>query len=177
MLTATGKGFETHCLAKGHDGLMASRIFATPLGALWVEASALGITRAGFDLNRPQLEGSGADPDWLEPAGSELAEYFAGSREIFTVPVDQRGLAPLAQRIYQQVAQIRYGRTKSYGQIGLETGLPARAVGALLRQCPVVLFIPTHRVIHADGRVGGFAGQSWLKQQLLDLEGSLNSSG
>ena len=75
------------------------------------------------------------------------------------------------------VAQIPYGKTKSYGQIGLETGLPARAVGALLRQCPVVLFIPTHRVIHADGRVGGFAGQSWLKAKLLDLEGALTGSG
>jgi O6-methylguanine-DNA--protein-cysteine methyltransferase len=50
-------------------------------------------------------------------------------------------------------------------------------VGALLRQCPVVLFIPTHRVIHADGRVGGFAGQSWLKAKLLDLEGALTGSG
>lgn len=156
---------------------MASRIFTTPLGLLWVETSALGITRAGFDLNRLEFSQGGADSDWLEPTGSELAKYFAGNREAFTVPVDLRGLAPLAQRIYQQVAQIPYGMTKSYGQIGLETGLPARAVGALLRQCPVVLFIPTHRVIHADGRVGGFAGQSWLKAKLLDLEGALAGSG
>ena len=177
MLTATGKRFETQCLAKGHDGLMASRIFITPLGLLWVETSALGITRSGFDLNRPVFNQGGANSDWLEAASSELAEYFAGRRECFTVPVDLRGLAPLARRIYEQVAQIPYGKTKSYGQIGLETGLPARAVGALLRQCPVVLFIPTHRVIHADGRVGGFAGQSWLKAKLLDLEGALAGSG
>lgn len=156
---------------------MASRILTTPLGAFWVETSALGITRSGFDLNRPEFGQGAINPDWLEPASSELAEYFAGRRESFTVPVDLRGLAPLAQRIYQQVAQIPYGRTKSYGQIGLEAGLPARAVGALLRQCPVVIFIPTHRVIHADGRVGGFAGQSWLKQKLLDLEGALAGSG
>lgn len=156
---------------------MASKVIATAIGGLWLQTSPLGITRARFELNRPEFNPGRADPDWLESAGFELAEYFTGRRESFTVPVDQRGLSQTAQRVYKQVAQIPYGKTKSYGQVGLEAGLPARAVGALLRQCPVVIFIPTHRVIHADGRVGGFAGQSWIKKQLLDLEGALNGSG
>ncbi|MCH1927571.1 MGMT family protein, partial [Shewanella sp. C31] len=75
--------------------------------------------------------------------------------------------------LYQRVRQIPFGRTESYGALARELGLSPRAVGAGMRACPFFLLGPAHRVIHADGRLGGFAGQEGLKRGLLAFEGAL----
>lgn len=100
--------------------------------------------------------------------------YFAGERPDFLdLPLDYTGLSPARLRLYERVRLVPYGRTVSYGALGRELGLSPRAVGAALRACPFFLLVPAHRVIHADGRLGGFQGQEGLKLWLLRFEGAL----
>jgi methylated-DNA-[protein]-cysteine S-methyltransferase len=101
--------------------------------------------------------------------------YFAGEKPDFLdLPLDYTGLSPGRTALYQRVRRIPYGKTESYGSLALELGLAPRAVGAALRACPFFLLVPAHRVIHADGRLGGFAGQEGLKRWLLAFEGVLD---
>jgi methylated-DNA-[protein]-cysteine S-methyltransferase len=104
-------------------------------------------------------------------ARAQLAEYFAGSRTEFDLP-----LAPVGTRFQQQVwaalRRIPYGSTKSYGQIAAEIGAPgaARAVGSANHDNPLAIVVPCHRVVGSDGALVGFAGGLGQKRALLDLE-------
>jgi methylated-DNA-[protein]-cysteine S-methyltransferase len=108
-------------------------------------------------------------------AGGRRGRYFRGERpdfpgdSLWTIP----GSSPWRAAVYEATRRIPYGTTRSYGALGRELGLPARAVGMALRASPFFLLVPAHRVIHADGRLGGFAGQEGLKLWLLRFEGAL----
>jgi methylated-DNA-[protein]-cysteine S-methyltransferase len=109
-----------------------------------------------------------------ERVAEGVARYFRGERPDFlSIPLDYSGLSPWRVAVYEATRRISYGTTRSYGALGRELGLPARAVGMALRASPFFLLVPAHRVIHADGRLGGFAGQEGLKLWLLRFEGAL----
>ncbi len=102
---------------------------------------------------------------------TELAEYFAGERTTFTVPLDFRGTA-FQQSVWQALLRIPYGETRTYGQLARELGNPSamRAVGAANGRNPISIIAPCHRVIGASGKLTGFAGGLEAKATLLDLE-------
>ncbi|MFT4124495.1 MAG: methylated-DNA--[protein]-cysteine S-methyltransferase [Microbacteriaceae bacterium] len=110
----------------------------------------------------------------LERAAAQLAEYFAGQRSSFDVPVRLRG-TPFQRRIWALLAEIPYGRVVSYGALGLaSTGRPAgRAVGGAVGANPVPLIVPCHRVLATSGRITGYSAGAGIatKAWLLDLEG------
>ena len=101
----------------------------------------------------------------------QMAEYFAGTRTTFELPLDPGGTA-FQQRVWTALRGIPYGRTKSYGQIASEIGSPkaARAVGAANHDNPLAIVVPCHRVVGAKGALVGFAGGLEQKRVLLDLE-------
>jgi len=107
----------------------------------------------------------------LHRTASELREYFAGERRAFEVPYRLVG-TEFQQRVWERLAAIPYGTTKSYRDIAYELGDPnaTRAVGRANGANPISIIVPCHRVIAADGTLGGYGGGLDRKRQLLDLE-------
>lgn len=107
----------------------------------------------------------------LEQAAKELAEYFAGTRRAFSVPLMPEGTA-FQQSVWSALRAIPYGRTLSYGGVAAKIGKPgaARAVGMANNRNPLPIFIPCHRVIGADGKMVGYGGGIDVKEFLLNLE-------
>jgi len=110
----------------------------------------------------------------LRRALAELAEFFAGERRAFDVPLDPRGPDFFA-RIWREVAAIPYGETRTYGEIARLVGVPAaaRAVGAANGANPVAPFVPCHRVLGSDGRLTGYGPGLPFKHALLIMEGAM----
>ena len=104
---------------------------------------------------------------------AEIAEYLAGRRRQFTVPLDLDG-TPVQLQVWKALLRIPYGETRSYGEIARAVGRPkaARAVGMANHSNPVAIIVPCHRVIAADGSLGGYAAGLSMKSRLLSLESS-----
>ncbi|MCS6963496.1 MAG: methylated-DNA--[protein]-cysteine S-methyltransferase [Thermoflexus sp.] len=154
----------------------------TPLGTLWVVASARGVHRVIFGENgeREWARVQAAHPEMERredglsaQALAQIIEYLRGARRTFTVPLDPEG-TPFQQRVWKEAARIPYGQTLTYRELARRIGQPqaARAVGQALGANPLPILIPCHRVIAADGRLGGYTGGRHLKQWLLLLEGA-----
>jgi len=101
----------------------------------------------------------------------ELAEYFAGRRREFTLPLRYPG-TPFQRRVWDGLLTIPYGQTCSYEALADAIGASGaqRAVGRANGQNPIAIVIPCHRVVNKDGELGGYGGGLWRKQFLLDLE-------
>lgn len=110
----------------------------------------------------------------LVEARKQLAEYFAGQRSSFSLPLAPEGTV-FQKDVWQQLEQIPYGETRTYGQIAAALGKPtaSRAVGGANHNNPIAIMIPCHRVIGANGKLTGYAGGLDLKEKLLRLEGVL----
>ena len=102
---------------------------------------------------------------------TQLAEYFAGRRRKFTVRHDLRG-TPFQRKVWEALRMIPYGETRSYADIARQIRRPRafRAVGMANHQNPVAILVPCHRVIAADGGLGGYASGLRVKNFLLQLE-------
>ncbi|WP_175923819.1 methylated-DNA--[protein]-cysteine S-methyltransferase [Burkholderia latens] len=110
----------------------------------------------------------------VRKVADEVAEYFTGARERFTVPIHLRGTA-FQRSVWVQLLAIPFGELVSYGDITARVGLPmsaARAVGGAVGRNPVSIMVPCHRVIGASGSLTGYAGGIERKRALLSLEGA-----
>lgn len=101
----------------------------------------------------------------------ELKEYFSGDRRKFSVPVRPAG-TDFQKKVWNALCDIPYGETRSYRDIAEAVGSPKayRAVGMANHNNPVMILIPCHRVIGADGSLTGYAGGLDGKAALLELE-------
>ena len=109
----------------------------------------------------------------LAETARQLAEYVAGERRVFDLPLAPRG-SPFQQSVWTALLEIPYGQTRTYGDLARRLGLPlsaSRAVGAANGANPIPVVIPCHRVIGADGRLTGYGGGLERKAALLRLEG------
>jgi methylated-DNA-[protein]-cysteine S-methyltransferase len=102
---------------------------------------------------------------------AQLAEYFAGTRTGFDVPLAMHG-NQFERRVWDALTAIPYGETVSYGEIARRVGEPsaARAVGLANGRNPIAVIVPCHRVIGADGSLTGYGGGLERKRLLLELE-------
>lgn len=112
-----------------------------------------------------------------DPAGAatRLRAYFAGDRHALDAqPVELHGTA-FERAVWAQLCAIPYGATISYTELARRVERPKgpRAVGQANGRNPVALFVPCHRVIAADGTLGGYGGGLGRKRRLLELEGAL----
>jgi O-6-methylguanine DNA methyltransferase len=113
----------------------------------------------------------GGDSAVLSDLRVQLAEYFAGQRRDFELPLSAAG-TPFQERVWAALCEIPHGETWSYLQLAVRIGdaLATRAVGYANGANPIAIVIPCHRVINADGGEGGYGGGLWRKRILLDLE-------
>jgi methylated-DNA-[protein]-cysteine S-methyltransferase len=102
----------------------------------------------------------------------QLGEYFAGTRRAFELPLAPRG-TPFQRATWQELSDIPWGTAISYGELARRLGRPGgpRAVGQANGANPIPIVVPCHRVIAADGTLGGYGGGLELKRRLLALEG------
>jgi O-6-methylguanine DNA methyltransferase len=112
------------------------------------------------------------DPQPLASAVACLNRYFAGELENLDQPLDLHG-SQFQMQVWSTLRQIPAGKVATYGDIAARIGRPlgARAVGQACGRNPVVLFVPCHRVVAAQGKLGGFGGGLEIKEALLLHEG------
>lgn len=101
----------------------------------------------------------------------ELAEYFAGSRKTFTVPLSYR-CAAFMQKALEAALAIPYGQTVTYAALAALAGSPAasRAAGQAMARNPLPILIPCHRVLYSHGKKQNYGGGPEMKEFLLNLE-------
>jgi methylated-DNA-[protein]-cysteine S-methyltransferase len=147
----------------------------SPIGRLWVAVSEDGLVSVtrGAEPDPLSFAASALDPDLAAPAVNELTAYFAGELRTFSLRLDLRGAAPFDAAVWLAAPEIPYGETVSYGELAAMAGRPgaARAAGNAMARCPLSPVVPCHRVIRADGSIGGWGSETWIKRWLLDLEG------
>ena len=103
---------------------------------------------------------------------TQLDEYFEGDRTRFTVPLDLSGYEGFIRTALEEMCEIPYGETVSYGELAVLAGAPgaARAAGSACARTPISVVIPAHRVVRSDGSLGEYGGRPEVKRFLLDLE-------
>ncbi len=146
----------------------------SPLGRMLVRGDGQFVT----GLFMPCQKGScGPDASWkrcdalFDSVRTQLAQYFAGERREFDVPLRLTG-TPFQRRVWQELVRIPFGTTMTYGQLARRVGnlAASRAVGRANGCNPVSIIVPCHRVIGADGTLTGYAGGLDKKRWLLDWE-------
>lgn len=151
----------------------SSLLVHTPIGTLVLEAGETGITRVEKveKVQETRLTLPGAPGELVLACAGELSEYFAGKRTFFDLPLAPEG-TPFQKRVWKALCSIPYGETRTYGEIAEMIGSPkaARAVGMANHNNPVMILIPCHRVIGADGSLTGYACGVEVKKRLLALE-------
>ena len=156
---------------------------ASPLGEITLSSDGEALTGLWFDGQKyfgATLD-AGAQARELPVFAQTrrwLEVYFAGREPAFTPPLRPAG-SPFRQAVWQVMAQIPYGQTRTYGQlaqiIGRQRGLArfsAQAVGGAVGHNPISILLPCHRVVGADGSLTGYAGGVGRKAALLELEGT-----
>lgn len=112
------------------------------------------------------------ESSYFAPLQQELSEYFAGTRQTFTIPLHPMG-TDFQQRVWQVLRTISYGQTWSYKEQAIALGSPqsVRAVANANGMNRISILIPCHRVIGSNGTLTGYGGGLWRKKFLLELEG------
>lgn len=154
----------------------------SPVGRLLLATTPRGLIRVAFAIEDHDqvLESLAAKvsprilraPRQLDAAARELDEYFDHKRLAFDLALDlslSRGFRQLVQR---HLPEIGYGQTRSYKEMAEMVGNPKaiRAVGTACATNPLPVVVPCHRVLRADGSLGGYIGGLEAKTILLELE-------
>jgi O-6-methylguanine DNA methyltransferase len=136
----------------------------------------LEITSDGEHITSLTIEHGGSLPNddrpenrapVLEQAVTQLAEYFAGKRKDFDLPLDPRG-TPFQVSVWERLRELDFGDHVSYGELGAMVGRPgsARAIGGAVGANPIPILIGCHRVLAANGAVTGYSGGEGVPTKL-----------
>ena len=170
--------------AAERDGVLdvAYRTIATPVGELLLATTGQGLVRVAYPgQGHDEVLASLAQavsprilraPRRLDQVSRQLDEYFAGRRTEFDLPLDFRLATGFRRTVLAHLPAIPYGHTESYAQVAAASGSPKafRAVGTACAKNPLPVVVPCHRVVHADGTAGAYAGGADAKRALLALE-------
>src|SRR4029077_815162 len=157
----------------------SSAVFDSPVGPLLARADGGSLTELSFisDARRDRLVHAGAEAgdrasrDVINDVMTQMQAYFEGRLKVFDVRMHLRGPS-FHVRVWEALRTIPYGATMAYGELARQLGEPdaARAVGAANGANPIVIIVPCHRVIGANGDLIGYGGGLHRKRVLLDLE-------
>jgi len=123
------------------------------------------------------------DRNFFRPLQEQIIAYFEGAYVEFSpdVPITLDGFSPFGSSVLCACHRVRFGQVVSYSALAGKIGQPTavRAVGNALAKNPMPLIIPCHRVVCADGKIGGFSapGGNKMKKRLLELERESLSAG
>ena len=148
----------------------------SPVGVLKLVASDRGLVAILWENDGPKrvrldaLKEDTYHPVLLETE-RQLADYFAGRLQAFSLPLDFVG-TDFQKKVWSALLTIPFGETRSYAQIAQQIGKPkaVRAVGAANGKNPISIITPCHRVLGSNGTLTGFAGGLEAKASLLKLE-------
>lgn len=132
----------------------------------------LTLTEENGELARVRWGGEGGDrTDVLTDAAAQLADYFAGSRRTFDLPIAFR--PGLQGEVMRAMVAIPFGETRSYGDLAKALAVPAQAIGQACGANPIPVIVPCHRILGATG-LGGFSAPGGVetKVALLRHEGA-----
>ncbi len=157
-------------------------VYESSLGNILLVARGEALTRLSISRRNPlelvkevrrELPSAVNTSTPFKRVRTELDRYLRGQKVSFSVEVDLSDLADFTQRVLRETMKIPYGDMRSYRWIARKVGAPQapRAVGQALKRNPIPLIIPCHRVIKADGSLGGFSLEGISKADLLRLEG------
>ena len=155
-------------------------IYTSPHGPIVIESDGQAITSLRFSNEQVHADSTDQGEEILKEAATALPiiaetiqwldDYFAGKRPCNVPRLNPRGTA-FQKRVWTALLTIPYGETLSYGEIAKMVGCrSAQAVGQAVGANPIALIIPCHRVIAANGQIGGYAYGTEIKKRLLDLE-------
>jgi O-6-methylguanine DNA methyltransferase len=110
---------------------------------------------------------------WHRSTTAALARALAGKTSESLPPLDLSAGTSFQQRVWNALRKIKAGKTRSYGEIARDIGQPkaVRAVGGACGANPIPVFVPCHRVLAANRKLGGFSGGLDWKRKLLGREG------
>ena len=165
-------------------------IKGTILGDVILAVNHHGLMSIDFDHNENQFiqqtsklfkarfsKDNSALNDNADEATDQIARYLLGELESLDLQMDLTGIKKFQLSVLKKVQHIHRGQIVTYGELAKMVGKPkgARAIGQALRRNPIPIVIPCHRVISADGTLGGYGGRmgSERKQALLKLEGAI----
>jgi methylated-DNA-[protein]-cysteine S-methyltransferase len=158
----------------------------SPFGTFVAAATNQGLVRLALatsrvddvldDLSRRLSPRVLESPQRLDIVRRELDEYFSGRRFVFDMSIDWALTAGFNRKVLRATARIPYGSVTNYGTVARTAGSPraARAAGNALHNNPIAIIVPCHRVLHANGGLGGYGGGLPMKEALLHLEGALD---
>lgn len=142
--------------------------FDSVIGRIVVEDDGSFITRVYVDNT---FIGSGDNSRLFIAVKTQLEEYFCGKRREFDIPIRLNG-TEFQKAVWNALLTVPYGKTASYKDIAAMIGKPkaARAVGGANNKNPIIIIVPCHRVVGADGGLTGYACGTDIKQTLLNIE-------
>lgn len=155
--------------------------FESPLGELLLVNDGKALSGLHMREGRRPVA---VEPGWRRAAEpfaavrAQLREYFDGERESFDIRLSPAG-PQFFLRVWDELRQVPYGATISYGELARRVGRPsaARAVGAANGRNPISVIVPCHRVVGADGGLTGYGGGMERKRRLLELESGVLALG
>jgi len=155
---------------------MSTAYCQTPVGVALIIAEDGFIT--SISIRDEEIEVEPTDNPVLLETIRQLDEYFSGERKVFDLPIKQAG-TEFQQSVWQQLAQIPYGKTISYGQQSklMNNPLGIRAIASANGKNNLWVVVPCHRVIGSDGSLTGYAGGLWRKKWLLAHEAKIAGIG
>lgn len=164
-------------------------LFDTPIGTCAIAWSGCGIaglqlpeptpaaTRARVKRRWPGVVEAASVPAGVQRALDRVQALLAGgAADLADIPLDLEAAPEFHRRVYEVARSIPPGRTMTYGEIARRLGVPheSREVGQALGRNPVAIIVPCHRVLGADGKMGGFSANGGVstKRRMLEIEGA-----
>ncbi len=153
-------------------------VIDSPIGQITL--TSVGVSLAGLYMEShkgmPTVDESWVRDDSVKPFAlvrEELAAYFDGKLERFTIPLKPIG-TEFQLKVWNELVNIPFGQTISYGELARRVGNPkaSRAVGLANGQNPISIIVPCHRVIGVNGKLTGYGGGLPRKEFLLQHEGA-----
>lgn len=170
----------------GVNTIFYGRIPHTLLGDMWIATGKDGLVAVDFDMPESEfirqtekLSGKRlvTSEEEVKEIAAQILAYLDGNSQKIHYPVDLSNVSKFQRAVLVAVAEIQHGQMVTYGEIARIVGKPkaSQAVGQALRRNPVPIAIPCHRVINADGTLGGYGGRMGIERKikLLKLEGSI----
>ncbi|HEY8928127.1 MAG TPA: methylated-DNA--[protein]-cysteine S-methyltransferase [Mucilaginibacter sp.] len=155
---------------------MPAAYYKSPIGVMRITEED-GVISSVYALDE-EHEVLPPETPLLLQAVRELDEYFAGTRKVFELPLQQQGSA-FQQQVWDELSKIGYGKTISYLQQSkfMNNPLGIRAIASANGKNHLLIVVPCHRVIGSDGSLTGFGAGIWRKKWLLEHEARVMGVG